>query len=112
MGVAAGQGAAPWTLTLQQAFDRVQAATTLDEIMAILDRVDPPREWYKDEDGNLTEEFQRGTWGDFARAKDWIETGLDSDISAARIEGARRRRRRTRKTSKRKHFRKRTSRRH
>lgn len=88
----------------------------MEEIMEILDRVDPPREWYKDAEGNLTEEFQRGTWGDFARAKDWIETGLDSDISAARwdeVHGARRRRktRKTRKT-KRKHFRKRTSRKH
>lgn len=84
----------------------------MEEIMEILDRVDPPREWYKDAEGNLTEEFQRGTWGDFARAKDWIETGLDSDISAARIEGARRRRTRKTRKTKRKHFRKRTSRKH
>jgi hypothetical protein len=87
---------------MEQALPLVEDATTMREILDILDRVTPPLYWYKDEEGNLTDTFLVGTAGGFANSRDWVATGLDSDIAAARIDAERRGngRRKTRKPRK------------
>jgi hypothetical protein len=105
--VAAGEGAVP--LTLEEAFPLVSKATSTDDLIDIAKRIRPVRPWANDD------ELNPGLLGKpLEDAKDWLETQIDSDIAASNPQQGGRKPRPRRKTrkSKRKHFRKRTSRRH
>lgn len=102
---AVGEGGVP--LTLEEAFPLVSKATSKAELMDIAKRVRPARPWADDE------ELFQGLLGSLNRAKDWLETQIDSDIAASNhpfgLPGGRKklsrnhnaRRRRTRRGSKR-----------